>query len=405
METARGFEPVESVIEWLIEQALGQPRLDELFAECCERQLAAGVPLQRGHIAFRMLHPLYHAVTLTWTRDGGLHSEHLPFADGPGSPQWLTSPLYHLIEKRLPLLRRRLAGDDTLADFPILKEFQQAGSTDYLAFLVPFDEPQENGIVGSWTTDRPSGFSAADLQALISIHKTLGVACRVAIKDQVARNIVTAYLGARSGEEVLHGRMQRGEGEAIRAALWYSDLRDSTALSEKLPVSEFLNALNAYFDCVVSAVLNNGGEVLTIVGDGLLAIFPAETEPASRPACASALAAAIESRSQIAVINEGRAAACEPLLDFGVALHYGSVIYGNIGGPSRLEFTVVGPAVNEVARMESLTKSLAHPVLASGDFAERLSLTWQTLGIHRLRGIAQDRRIFAPPADILLNHP
>lgn len=383
---------VDSVAEWLMAQALSDPDLEEVFGGCCARLLAAGIPISRAHVAFRTLHPLYASMTLTWRRGGGLERRDLSHAEAEQSEAWRQSPLHHLIETGVSFLRRRLSGREALLDFPILAELRAAGATDYLAYLVPFGGQGSNGIVGSWTTDRPGGFTDRQIGALMRIQVRLAVAFKVKVTDHIARNVTEAYLGPRTGSQVLSGSIKRGDGRTIRAALWYADLRNSTGLAAALPVDEFLARLNAYFDCTVGAVESCGGEVVSLIGDAVLAIFPV-TGADDAAACAAALNAAREAEARMDALN--RAQPDDRVLGFGIGLHLDTMVHGNIGTPGRLDFTVVGAAVNEVVRIENLSKALGRRVLASRAFAAAAPGSWDCLGAQELRGIAGDREIFA----------
>jgi adenylate cyclase len=351
----------------------------------------------RAHVAFRTLHPLFDAMGLNWTPDRGLAV--LTFGrDETESEPWLRSPPHYLIKTRTPYLRRRLTGPEAVLDFPILEDFRDQGATDYFVYIVIFDEQTETGMWGSWTTNRPSGFSDADIRALWRIQQRFAVALKVTIKDQIARNVVTTYLGPHAGDQVLRGQIQRGDGQSIHAAIWYSDLRDSTPLAGTLPQEKFLELLNGYFECTAGAVIAHGGEVLLLLGDAVLAIFPVHSGGADEAqACEAALAAAHDARRRLDRFNEARSADGLRQIEFGLGLHLGEVIFGNIGVPERLQFTVVGPAANEVARLEGLTKDLGRPILASAEFAERLPLAWDSLGRHALRGVDDPREVLAPP--------
>ena len=388
---------IDELADWLMDQALGDREV-EAVAEGCFRGLhAAGIPLLRAHVAFRTLHPLFNAMGLNWTPDQGLAVWTFQ-RDESGSGPWLRSPPYHLIKTGKSFLRRRLTGPEAVLDFPILEEFRDQGATDYLVYLVIFDPEMETGIWGSWTTARPSGFSDADIRALQRIQRRFAVALKVTIKDQIARNVVATYLGPHAGGRVLSGQIQRGDGEEIHAAIWYSDLRDSTSLAGALSQEAFLELLNGYFECTAGAVLAHGGEVLLLIGDAVLAIFPAREGGGDETrACKAALAAAQEARQRLDRLNEVRAGSGLGPLDFGVGLHLGEVVFGNIGVPERLQFTVVGPTANEVARLEDLTKDLSRPVLAGVEFTERVALEWISLGTHDLRGVEGPREVFAPP--------
>ncbi len=354
---------------------------------------AAGVPVWRGHVSFRTLHPLISVVSITWLRDKGIAAEGIS-REQAETGDWHNSPLSRPITSRLPLLRRRLIGSEAMQDFPLLAELRDEGATDYLAFAVPFNDQWDDGIIGSWATDRPSGFSEGDIRALMRVQQRLAVACKVKIKNEISRNIVDAYLGPNAGRRVLSGQIQRGDNETIHAAIWYSDLRDSTGLAESLPPDRYLSLLNDYFQATTGAVMAEGGEVLLLLGDAVLAIFPiGETEAPA--ACEAALRAVAEVERRLAASNRDRDDGL--VLACGIGLHLGNLMFGNIGVPERLQFTVVGPAANAVARIQDLAKELAQPVLASAAFARQLPLDWQSMGRHTLRGIARAHEVFAPP--------
>lgn len=388
---AAGDGLAAELADWLIERTLGEDSLESVFEGCCQRLSALGVPLMRGHIAFRTLHPLYNAVTLTWRADAPLDVQRLtPEADA--APGWRASPLNYMIEHNVPVLRRRLAGDGARFDFPVLKEFREAGGTDYLAFLVVFDPTRRTGMIGSWLADAQDGFSDVHLAVLKRVHRYLALACKTKMERQIARNVVNAYLGPQAGGEVLEGRIRRGEGRLVEAALWYSDLRGSTPLAERLPVEAFLAQLNAYFEATAGAVLAAGGDIVVLIGDAVLAMFPADGDP--RAACRRAWDAAADALARLEAGNRDRTEA--ERLRCGIGLHYGTVVFGNLGVPERLEFSVVGADVNRVARLEDLTKTLGRPVLASSAFAEHVDIAWRDLGRHELRGVADAQPVFAP---------
>lgn len=396
---------IDALADWLMERALGESTVEETAEGCFQRLHGAGVPLTRAHVAFRTLHPLYGAVGLTWTPGEGLAVARFA-RDNDQSPEWRRSPGYHLIQTGQSSLRRRLTGPDARLDFRVLEDLRDRGATDYLVYLVVFDPELETGLWGSWTTDRTGGFSDAEVAALERIQQRLAVALKVTIKDQIAANVVATYLGPDAGKRVLQGQIARGDGETIRAAIWMSDLRRSTALAEGRATADVLAMLNSYFDCTAGAVLAQGGEVLLLIGDAVLAIFSMgkDTGGADR-ACRAALAAAADARARLAKLNEARLAADREALDFGIGLHLGELMFGNIGVPERLQFTVVGPAANEVAHLETLTKSLGRPVLVSAAFADRLDLPWESLGAHVLPGIEEPRKVFAPPPSMLVGEP
>lgn len=392
-----GESLVDEVADWLMEQALAGSDVNALIEGCSIRLRAAGVPLMRTFVGFRTLHPLFAAMFQSWHREKGMGSVGLTHGTFETSKTWRANPHMHMIENKLKTLRRRLTGEDALLDFPVLDEFVEDGATDYLAFVVPFGAGDDTGVIGSWTTDRPGGFTDGHIRILHRIEKRLAVACKVTINDQIAKNVLTAYLGAEAGRQVLDGHIQRGDYQSIHAVIWYSDMRDSTPLADSLSPEAFLETVNAYFECTAGAVLNHGGEVLRFIGDAVLAIFPIRDGVATaEEACTRALDAAREAEAWTAEINGKRAKKGQPTIGYGLGLHVGDVLYGNIGVPERLEFSVIGRAANEVARIEGLSKSLGRSILVSAAFAGNLSQQWESLGRHALRGVSEAIEVFAP---------
>ncbi len=388
---------LDQVADWLMDQALGEAPVEVLFAGCCERLLAAGLPLLRGHISYRTLHPLFSGVGITWMRARELEVQRFAHTNEPPPERWLHSPLHYMIERRMPIMRRRLTGEEALLDFPVLDEFKASGGTDYIAFLEPFGAGSEDGIIGSWVTDRAVGFTDAEIEALTRLKTRLAVACKMGIRGQIARNVVTTYLGPSAGLRVLDGQIRRGDGETLHAVIWYSDLRGSTRMSETLDPADYIGALNEYFEATAGAVLEAGGDVLSFIGDAVLAIFPiGEGEDGAATGCNKALEASSKAETRLAKTNKARARrSAEPLV-FGLGLHVGDVVFGNIGVPERLSFSVVGPVVNTVARLESLTKTLNRPILVSAKFADTLPIAWHSLGHHTVSGITEPLEVYAP---------
>jgi adenylate cyclase len=397
---ARGASLIDGVADWLMGQALAETDFETLFEGCCERLLAAGVPLWRAHVTFRVLHPLYEAMGLTWLRGRGVETLRYPHRLVVEFPEaFKANPLYHLIQTRLPLLRRRLTGPEALLDFPILAELRDQGASDYFAYLIRFGAGEHDGMIGSWTTDRRGGFTEDHLRALQRVQMRLGVACKMWLRGEVAKSVVATYLGPDAGLRVLDGQIRRGDGETIHAAIWYSDLRNSTPLADRLPRDAFIEALNDYFECAGGAVLRHDGQILNFIGDAVLAIFPIGKGVGARRACRRALAAGKDAQSALVAMNRRRAALGQDQLSFGLALHLGDVLLGNIGVPERISHSVIGATVNEVARLETLTKKLKRPVVASESFAAQAPGAWDDLGEHRLRGVKAPLRVFAPEAE------
>jgi len=381
-----------AIVEWLADESLHESEPATLYGELCQRLRAVGIPVFRAQVAFRVLHPLYDASTLTWHGEKGVVVE-LFSPEQSGQEQFLRSPLGHVMTHRLPVFRRRLTGATALLDFEVLEDYRALGGTDYLVFRVAFDPASQNGVLCSWLGDRAAGFTDDEIAQLQRVTRELGIALKSRIEHSVAQNIAHAYLGQRAGQAVLSGLIRRGDGEKITAALWYSDLRRSTELADGLSTEDFLDLPGRYFDMTAAAVLDHGGEVVSLIGDAVLGLFRVEGSP--EEACARALAAAHEARRRL---GASQPTTNGPVLDFGIALHLGQMIYGNVGVPERLQFTVVGAAVNEVVRVQDLTKQLGCSLLATATFADAAAGPWRPLGEHRLRG-------FEMPIPILTTQP
>jgi adenylate cyclase len=395
---------IDAVTDWLMQQALHEPSIEEVVRGTALRVDAAGIPLLRLHISFNLLHPLYQAMGLTWQRGDELKVDHFPYRDPSTNAPWQSSPFVPMIRQGLGALRRRLVGPEAQLDFPILKDLAAEGATDYFAFAVAFGDAAAgrgvtNGLVGSWVTDRPGGFTDSDIRALIRVQRRLAVACRMNIRGALADNVVKTYLGRDAGRRVLSGQIKRGDGETLRAVIWYSDLRDSTEMSAALDRSQYIEVLNEYFACTAGIVQEAGGEILNFIGDAVLAIFPVANGQPAEAACRRALDAARAARAKLAEINRARAARGRRPLAYGLALHLGDVMFGNIGTPDRLAFSVIGPTVNEVARLESLTKSLKRGLVASAAFAAACPVKWESLGKHEIRGVALPIEVMTPAED------
>jgi adenylate cyclase len=390
----------DDVADWLMERALSETSVEALAEGCFLRLHAAGIPLTRAQASFRVLHPLYTATSITWTPASGVTTEHFrrtgsdPARSAGG---YDASPIAYMVKTGMPFMRRRLTGPDAVLDFPILTGFLDGGGTDYLAYLVMFDPRRQMGVFGSWLTDRPNGFSETDVRGLKRIQHQFAVALKLSIKDQIAQNALRTYLGADAGAQVLDGRITLGDVQTIDAAVWYSDLRNSTQLADTMKPDDFLALLNRYFDVSAGSVIEAGGQVLLLIGDAVLAIFPiGEGKFSAEAACLAAASAAAKARERVAAMaRESPVPAVG--FEFGIGLHLGQLQFGNIGVPERLQFTVVGPAANEVARLEGLTKTLGTQVLASRAFVDRLGATWSSLGERTLTGRKDPVEVFTPP--------
>jgi adenylate cyclase len=314
------------------------------------------------------------------------------------SGSWLRRPPHQLIRTGTRLVRRRLTGPEAVLDFPVLRDFRDQGATSDLVYLVWFDRGLEPGVCGSSITGRAAGFSDADSHGLQLIQQHFAVALKLTIKDQIARTVVTTYLAPHAGQQVLSHHTQRGDGEAIHAAIGRATWRTQQPWPGHWNKTCSLSCSTATSSARMGSVLGLGGEVLLLIGEAVLAIFPVQGGgDAKRAACRAALAAADEARQRPGRLNELRLAAGLRPLDFGLGLHLGEVVFANIGVPERLQATVVGPAAKELAHLEALSKDLTHPVLASVEFAEGVALDGPWLGQPARRGVERPREVFAPP--------
>lgn len=398
-------QDVQCISDWLVAQSLGRVRLRMLFAGFCDSLNAAGMPLLRAISALSTLHPMYVAHTYTWVRGQAGVAADIPHG-AHNTDQWQKSPLKPMFDAEVESCRYDPCDPGVVKKFPLLAEVRALGGTDYLGLLTPFDDDygsdggveRLDGLMSSWVTDRPGGFTNAEVAALKRLVRRFALAAKMVKREETALNIVTAYLGRDAGCRVLSGQIKLGDGELLPSVIWYSDLRGSTALCERLSPDDYLAALNQYFACSAGAVLDGGGEVLRFIGDAVLGIFPIGDGPMdAATACAKALAAAGNAREKLMAVNVERRDDGGPELDFGLGLHVGEVMYGNIGVPTRVEFSVTGPAANEVARLEDLTKQAGEPILASRAFAQQLDVGWRPLGAFQFRGVADAQEVFAPP--------
>jgi adenylate cyclase len=381
----------------IIESGIADTPLTNLVEVAMQRLLAAGVPIDRMNVGFRILHPLFDGMSITWIRESGAEVNYAALVDQEGS-DFRLSPFYFMLSEHEREWRLWLDHDPAVERFPLLMQLKAKGFTDYLALIVAFGgatlHPQSyDGVATSWSTRAPQGFSATDIAAMRSVLGPLALVFRLAIKDQITKNALNTFHGPLVGGRILSGTIKRGDGERLAAALWYSDLRNSTGLADQLPVDAFLDLLNAYFDCAAGAVMEQGGQVLDIIGDAILAFFPAGDNGGAK-ACSLALDAAADARARLATLKrEGSGKA--GTIEFGIGVHYGDVVFGNAGTPERLKFGVLGRAVNEVARTADMAKTLKRPVVVSDEVARRSSCVLADLGLHELRGIPEARRLWA----------
>ncbi|HET8727843.1 MAG TPA: adenylate/guanylate cyclase domain-containing protein [Alphaproteobacteria bacterium] len=392
---------IDRIAAWVVERGLAGASETELLHGFCEQCCDAGLDLSRGIALIDTLHPIYEGRGFRWRNDGVDESsviEYGPTNEGQAAENWRRSVFHHLLSTGGDELRRRIGLGDP-ADFWQLDRFQAEGHTDYLAFVHRF---AGDGVIGEmdcvyshWVTRRPDGFAEADLAALRRLVPSLALAIKCASLARVAGTLVEVYLGRDAGRRVLNGRISRGVTDRINAVLWFSDLRGYTTITDTAPPGEIIPLLNDYGEAVISAIHEAGGDVLKLMGDGTLAIFKTK-DPAD--ACRSALRAEADLRRRLEVLNARRAAEGRPVTSVYLGLHIGDVFYGNIGSEDRLDFTVVGPAVNEVSRIAAMCRSVDRSVVLSSDFvaaapdAERS--TFVSVGRYALRGVGRAQELF-----------
>jgi len=392
---------------WALDEGLRGVAADRLFEGLCNRLVAAGVPLARAFAGGRTLHPQWAGYAYLWHRDSGAVAPEQRERGEAYEQEIADSAFAFLIEQApaaaaegtWPRVRRRLAGPDAQLDFPGLPRIAAAGYTDYFAGLIAFaegDTSRGQGIGYSFATDRLEGFHDNDLVLIQAVLPAVSLAIMSDASHIIASGLLAAYLGEDAGRRVHAGAVERGSVESIRAVLWYADIRGFTAIAEQWPSLAVIELLDEVFETLVAPLRRRGGQVLKFLGDGLLATFP--LEDASRVAtCRGALDAAVEAMTALDRLNAARSAAGKPTATVDLALHLGEVLYGNVGSVDRLDFTVIGPAVNEVSRIETLCEPLGRKVLVSAELAAasgdpgRL----EPLGPQTLRGVRDPRDIYA----------
>ena len=392
-----------NIADWLVAAGLAGKSEAALLDGFCYRAIDAGLPLARAAVIIDTLHPIHEGRAFVWRREQGNDVELVEYgstAEGEAAANWQASAYYRLLQTGGSLLRLPLS-DGQPIEFRQAQNFADEGMTEYVAAVTRF---AEEGAIGEmdclysyWVTDQPGGFSDDDVDRLVGLLRSLALAVKTASLTRIAGTLVETYLGRDPGRRVLAGRIGRGAAEQIKAVLWYSDLHDFTRITDSQPPAKTIALLNDYADAVISSIHEHGGDVLKLIGDGILAIFPYDDKPDT--ACASAVEAESALRRRLAELNSKREAAGLPTTEVYLALHVGEVFYGNIGSHLRLDFTVIGPAVNEVARIAAMCRSADRDVLLSDDFAAVISNadgigSPVSVGRYALRGVQRPQELF-----------
>ena len=384
---ARHFETnydTASVVAWLADGARSAPESQDVLAELCVRLRACGLPLWRVDVFVRTLHPEIKGRRFRW-QEG--HEVSVAIATfGPGRK----SLVEHVCDSRKPI-RERPTDDKSQGEFPLLKKLWAEGVTELFATPLVFTTGDVHAAV--WTTQQADGFTDEQIAGIEAVVKPLARVAEVRALQRTASNLLDTYVGSRTGKRILAGQIRRGHTELINAAIWLSDMRGFTSRSDQLPPQAMIDMLNRYFDCQVPSIIAHGGEVLKFMGDGLLAMFPIDSESLAMETCAEALAAGLETRARIAALNSRETDELQQIR-FGLALHVGDVLYGNIGGGNRLDFTCIGPAVNLAARLEKIAAELGRTVVASSAFAAHFDSQLTSLGEFTVRGFGAQQTVF-----------
>ena len=379
------------VLDWLVNETRPERFLDNIFGEFCQKLRQEGVPIARAIMRLRLHHPQWLGTRILWRPDMSAAEVH-PIEYGVTETEMYRNSPVGALHGGLEQVRKRLeepAGDQ---EYPVYAEMRRDGLTDYVAWPMDYSLGQRHVV--SFATDRPGGFHDDELDLMADLLPALSLVTEVRLKNRFARRLLETYVGPHASEQILSGLTTRGSGVTISAVVMICDLRGFTNISELWPRDDVISMLNEYFDVISAPLERYCGEILKFIGDGLLAVFPLDRSTA----CADALMAVSEARQGMAALNERRSASGLEPLGYGIGVNVGDVMYGNIGTSSRLDFTVIGPAVNAAARLEGLTKDLGRTVLFTGRFAAMLDdRSLRPLGSYPLRGLGEPLEVFGFP--------
>ncbi len=401
---------VDATLDWLVHSGLDGMAEERLLAGMCQRCRDGGIGISRALALIDTLHPTWEGRAFRWHHDNAAENvtvEYGPTTDGERAEAWQRSPFRQMLDSGENEFRRRLTGQDDIGSYaPLVKAFSE-GQTDYLAMVHRF---APEGTIGQmdccyaqWTTDRAEGFTANELDVLRRLMPTLSLAIKCAAMGRIAGTLAEVYLGRDAGQQVLSGRITRGVAERIHAVLWFSDLKSFTTISDNVSPDQIIPLLNDYAEAVISAVQDAGGDVMKLIGDGVLAIFKAEDQAQS---ISAALRAGRTLRQNLVKVDAERSAKGLPVTTVNLGLHIGEVFYGNIGSDTRLDFTVVGPAVNEASRIVSLCRSVDRAILLSADLVAAMSpaerAKFVSVGRYALRGVGRAQELFTLDPELIV---
>lgn len=400
---------VNDLINWLVNKGLEGAGQEELLEGFCTSLVDMGIPLMRFHAAQSTLHPVYGGTGYSWFNGSGGESEKFENTDTP-SEVWQQSPLYALLHENLDEIRVKLVDQNEPSRFPLLNDLREIGATDYYATGLSYEgsdlalsnrqKKDIDGVLMSWASNAPTGFADRDLSLIHTVLPHLGLALKSAKNQNLTKDLMRVYLGRDAGRRVLSGEIRRGSLQQIDAVIWNFDLEGFTTLSEDLPGNEIIDMLNDYLAVAVGVVHDRGGNILKFMGDGLMAMFDVgEIDEDAR----AALSAVPLLQSRMDALNVRRQQQDLPVANYTLALHSGEILYGNIGSETRLDFTVIGPAVNQAARIAGMHRSLGQRILISDDVARAAQPCAQELvsvGRYMLRGVNEPKELFTVYAPV-----
>ena len=381
------------VAHWLTNDTRDERFIDDIFAQLCNRLQLAGIPVKRASLHILIHHPQWLGARILWA-DGmrGAEIARVDY-DVRERSEFIGSPANEIHDGAAEI-RENLERDVALGRrHAVYDEMRAKGLTDYVAWPLYHTLGKRHFV--TFATDRPGGFDDAHIAGLLDLLPSLALVSEIRIKNRLARTLLETYVGSHASELILAGATRRGSGTTVRAAIMICDLRDFTKISDNWPRDDVIDLLNGYFDAMSEPVERHGGEILKFIGDGMLAIFPL-SEP---QACANLLHAVAEARQAMIALNEKNGETGRAPLNYGIGIHVGDVMYGNIGSRSRLDFTVIGPAVNMASRLEAFTKQLGRTVLMSRAFADLVARDFELerVGEYPVRGFNEPIELFAYP--------
>lgn len=381
---------MKDILNWLSSPSSRELESKELIETLNQKIIEAGIPVWRFFTSIPTMHPEVMVRSLIWTRGEETQVVLIPH-DGLQQQQYKDSPIFLIREGARDFIRCKLVGPDADLSYPICVDLREKGGTDYCIFVSVFGTNIRSAI--SWTTDAPGGFTDEQIESLNSIRSVLSLRLDLESRKFAVNELLEVYLGPNASKRVLSGEFMRGTGETIYAAILCADLRDFSSLSENNSPKRIVEVLDHYFELTAQPIQEEKGEILKFIGDAILAVFPAE-ENDPHKACLAALNAARKIQNSVTQWNAEHP---ETQIHLGMALNVGDVVYGNVGAKDRLDFTVIGNAVNQAFRVESLCKDFGKSILTTEEFANKAGKeNFEFVGARNLKGITGERNIYSP---------